>query len=256
MNGLWLRGGFPDSFQVDIDQSSINWREDFLRTCLERDIPALGPGIQAATLRRFRTMLAHPQGGLLNSAALAEGLGLTGQKIGRYLDLLVDLMLVRRLMPWHENAGKRLVKSPKVYVRDSGLVHALLGLGLLEGLLGHPVTSGSCEGFCFETLITAAPAGAQSYFYRSSDGAKLDLILRLPGRWFGRSRSRAPRCRSCRAAFTSRRRTSGLRVSCWSMPVRMRSRPARIPAPCSFARRSRCFGACSRQTSPRGRSLP
>ena len=110
-----------------------------------------------ATLRRFWTMLAHTQGGLLNAAALAEGLGVSGQTVGRYLDLLVDLMLVRRLMPWHQNAGKRLVKSPKVFVRDSGLVHALLGLGTLESLLGHPVVGGSWEGFCLEALIGAAP---------------------------------------------------------------------------------------------------
>lgn len=178
---LWLRGGFPDSFQAASDRASLTWREDFLRTYLERDIPALGPRIPAATLRRFWTMLAHTQGGLLNAAALAEGLGVSGQTIGRYLDLLVDLMLVRRLMPWHQNVGKRLVKSPKVYVRDSGLVHALLGLGALESLLGHPVTGGSWEGFCLESLIAAAPAGTEPYFYRTSAGAELDLILRLPG---------------------------------------------------------------------------
>ena len=180
-NDLWLRGGFPDSFQATNDRASLTWREDFLRTYLEHDIPTLGPRIPAATLRRFWTMLAHAQGGLLNAAALAEGLGVSGQTIGRYMDLLVDLMLVRRLQPWHENAGKRLVKSPKVYVRDSGLVHALLGLGTLEGLLGHPVTGGSWEGFCLETLIAAAPAGTEPYFYRTSAGAELDLILRLPG---------------------------------------------------------------------------
>lgn len=181
LNDLWLRGGFPDSFQATSDRASLTWREDFLRTYLERDIPALGPRIPAATLRRFWTMLAHAQGGLLNAAALAEGLGVSGQTIGRYMDLLVDLMLVRRLQPWHENAGKRLVKSPKVYVRDSGLVHALLGLGTLESLLGHPVTGGSWEGFCLEALIAAAPAGTEPYFYRTSAGAELDLILRLPG---------------------------------------------------------------------------
>ncbi|WP_284166130.1 ATP-binding protein [Frigidibacter sp. SD6-1] len=181
LNDLWLRGGFPDSFQAASDRASLTWREDFLRTYLERDIPALGPRIPVATLRRFWTMLAHAQGGLLNAAALAEGLGVSGQTIGRYMDLLVDLMLVRRLQPWHENAGKRLVKSPKVYVRDSGLVHALLGLGTLEALLGHPVTGGSWEGFCLETLIAAAPAGTEPYFYRTSAGAELDLILRLPG---------------------------------------------------------------------------
>lgn len=180
-NDLWLRGGFPDSFQAENDSASIGWREDFLRTYLERDIPALGPRIPATTLRRFWTMLAHAQGGLLNAAALAEGLGVSGQTVGRYLDLLVDLMLVRRLQPWHENVGKRLVKSPKVFVRDSGLVHALLGLGSMESLLGHPVVGGSWEGFCIETLIACAPAGTEPYFYRTAAGAELDLVLRLPG---------------------------------------------------------------------------
>lgn len=181
MNDLWLRGGFPDSFQADSDQNSLAWREDFLRTYLERDIPALGPRIPAATLRRFWTMLAHAQGGLLNASALAEGLGVSGQTVGRYLDLLVDLMLVRRLQPWHENAGKRVVKSPKVFVRDSGLVHALLGLGSIESVLGHPVVGGSWEGFVIETLIAAAPIGTEHFFYRTAAGAELDLVLRLPG---------------------------------------------------------------------------
>lgn len=181
INDLWLRGGFPDSFQADSDQYSLAWREDFLRTYLERDIPALGPRIPAATLRRFWTMLAHAQGGLLNASALAEGLGVSGQTVGRYLDLLVDLMLVRRLQPWHENAGKRVVKSPKVFVRDSGLVHALLGLGSIESVLGHPVVGGSWEGFAIETLIAAAPIGTEHFFYRTAAGAELDLVLRLPG---------------------------------------------------------------------------
>ena len=181
LNDLWLRGGFPDSFQADNDRESLTWREDFLRTYLERDIPALGPRIPAATLRRFWTMLAHAQGGLLNASALAEGLGVSGQTVGRYLDLLVDLMLVRRLQPWHENVGKRLVRSPKVFVRDSGLVHALLSLGSLESVLGHPVVGGSWEGFCIETLIAAAPRGTEPFFYRTAAGAELDLVLRLRG---------------------------------------------------------------------------
>ena len=159
----------------------MDWRLDFLRTYLERDIPALGPRIPAATLRRFWTMLAHVQGGLLNAAALAEGLGVSGQTIGRYLDLLADLMLVRRLQPWHENVGKRLVKSPKVYVRDSGVAHALLSIGTIEGLLGHPVVGGSWEGLCIEALLAAAPTGTEPFFYRTSAGAELDLVLRLPG---------------------------------------------------------------------------
>lgn len=181
MQALWLRGGFPDSLQARSDRASLTWREDFIRTYLERDIPALGPRIPATTLRRFWTMLAHVQGGLLNAAALAEGLGVSGQTVGRYLDLLVDLMLVRRLQPWHVNIGKRLVKSPKVYVRDSGLVHALLGLETPEALLGHPVVGGSWEGFCIENLISAAPPGSEPYFYRSSGGAELDLVLAMPG---------------------------------------------------------------------------
>ncbi|QDY70386.1 ATP-binding protein [Qingshengfaniella alkalisoli] len=180
LSDLWLRGGFPDSFQADSAQASMAWREDFLRTYLERDIPSLGPRIPATTLRRFWTMLAHAQGGLLNAAALAEGLGVSGQTIGRYLDLLVDLMLVRHLQPWHENVGKRLVKSPKVFVRDSGLVHALLGLGSMESLLGHPVVGGSWEGFCIENLVAAAPTGTEPYFYRTAAGAEIDLVLRLP----------------------------------------------------------------------------
>lgn len=181
LHDLWLRGGFPDSFQAASDRDSLTWRADFLRTYLERDIPALGPRIPATTLRRFWTMLAHAQGGLLNASALAEGLGVSGQTVGRYLDLLVDLMLVRRLQPWHENVGKRLVKSPKVFVRDSGLVHALLNLGTIEAVLGHPVAGGSWEGFCIETLIAAAPPGTEPFFYRTAAGAELDLVLRLPG---------------------------------------------------------------------------
>lgn len=177
---LWLRGGFPDSFLAGSDRESLTWREDFIRTYLERDIPSFGLRIPAETLRRFWTMLAHEQGGLLNAAKIAAGLGVSGQSVARYLDLLVDLMLVRRLPPWHANAGKRLVKSPKVYIRDAGLAHALLGLETTEALLGHPVVGGSWEGFCIENLIAAAPRGTEASFYRSSAGAEIDLILKLP----------------------------------------------------------------------------
>lgn len=177
---LWLRGGFPDSFLAASDRDSLTWREDFIRTYLERDIPSFGLRIPAETLRRFWTMLAHEQGGLLNAAKIAAGLGVSGQSVARYLDLLVDLMLVRRLPPWHANAGKRLVKSPKVYIRDAGLTHALLGLETTEALLGHPVVGGSWEGFCIENLIAAAPRGTEASFYRSSAGAEIDLILKLP----------------------------------------------------------------------------
>ncbi|MEM9844540.1 MAG: ATP-binding protein [Pseudomonadota bacterium] len=178
---LWLRGGFPDSFLAKTDRASLTWREDFIRTYLERDIPSFGLRIPAETLRRLWTMLAHEQGGLLNAAKLAGNLGVSGQSVARYLDLLVDLMLVRRLQPWHANAGKRLVKSPKVYIRDAGLAHALLGIESTEALLGHPVIGGSWEGYCIENLIAVAPRGAEASFYRSSAGAEIDLLLKLPG---------------------------------------------------------------------------
>ncbi|QPM92273.1 ATP-binding protein [Pseudooceanicola algae] len=178
---LWLRGGFPESFLAADDRASLRWREDFIRTYLERDIPAFGLRIPSETLRRFWTMLAHEQGGLLNAAKLAGNLGVSGQSVARYLDLLVDLMLVRRLPPWHANAGKRLVKSPKVFIRDAGLAHSLLGIGTQEALLGHPVVGGSWEGFCIENLIAAAPRGSEASFYRSAAGAEIDLLLKLPG---------------------------------------------------------------------------
>ena len=181
LSTLWLRGGFPASFLAKSDRASLTWREDFIRTYLERDIPSFGLRIPAETLRRFWTMLAHEQGGLINAAKLAGNLGVSGQSIARYLDLLVDLMLVRRLPSWHSNAGKRLVKSPKVYIRDAGLAHALLGIESTEALLGHPVIGGSWEGFCIENLIGAAPRGTEASFYRSSAGAEIDLLLKLPG---------------------------------------------------------------------------
>jgi len=180
MSALWLRGGFPDSFLAASDRASLTWREDFIRTYLERDIPSFGLRIPSETLRRFWTMLAHEQGGLLNAAKLAGNLGVSGQSVARYLDLLVDLMLVRRLPPWHSNAGKRLIKSPKVYIKDPGLCHALLGIETQEDLLGHPVVGGSWEGFCIENLIAAAPRGTEASFYRSSAGAEIDLVLKLP----------------------------------------------------------------------------
>lgn len=177
---LWLRGGFPDSFLAADEAASVEWREEFIGTYLERDIPLLGPRIPAETLRRFWTMLAHEQGTLLNAASVAGAIGVSGQTVGRYLDLMVDLLLVRRLQPWSKNAGKRLVRSPKVYVRDSGLVHALLGLRDLDAVLGHPVTGGSWEGFVIENLLAAAPSGTSACFYRTAVGAEIDLVLDLP----------------------------------------------------------------------------
>lgn len=179
---LWLRGGFPESLLAASDEASLRWRADFIRTYLERDVPQLGPRIPAETLRRFWTMLAHQQGGLLNAAALARALAVDGKTVAAYLDLLVDLLLVRRLAPWHGNVRKRLVKAPKIYVRDSGLAHALLGIGEREGLLAHPVAGASWEGLAIESLIAAAPEGTEPYFFRTSAGAEIDLLLKLPGR--------------------------------------------------------------------------
>jgi uncharacterized protein len=182
---LWQRGGFPDSFLARSDADSFDIRVDFVRTYLERDVPQLGPRIPAETLERLWTMLAHQQGGLLNASRLAAGLGLSVPTVIRYVDLLVDLLLVRRLTPVLANTGKRLVKSPKVYVRDSGLVHALLGIRAGDELLGHPVVGTSWEGFVIESLLAACPPRTEAGFYRTAAGAEIDLVLELPrsGRW-------------------------------------------------------------------------
>jgi predicted AAA+ superfamily ATPase len=180
LNALWARGGFPLSWLARDDAASLRWREAFIATYLERDIPALGPRIPATTLRRLWTMLAHGQGGLLNQSQLAASLAVSGQTVARYIDLLCDLMLVRRLPAWHGSVGKRLVRAPKVYVRDSGIVHALLGLVNLEAVLAHPVAGASWEGFVIEQLLAAAPQ-AEASFYRTSHGAEADLVLRFRG---------------------------------------------------------------------------
>ncbi|MFA5908514.1 MAG: ATP-binding protein [Vicinamibacterales bacterium] len=182
LDTLWVRGGFPSSFLADDDELSLKWRQDFIRTYLEREIPQFGPRIPAETLRRFWTMLAHNQSELLNAANLARGLGVDGKTVAAYLDLLVDLLLVRRLPAWHRNTGKRLVKSPKVFVRDTGIAHALLGLRNKEDVLGHPVAGQTWETLAIETLIAAAPEGTEASFYRTSAGAEIDLVLALPNR--------------------------------------------------------------------------
>jgi predicted AAA+ superfamily ATPase len=174
---LWVKGGFPPSFLAAGDEESLRWRTDFIRTYLERDIPQLGPRVPAETLRRLWTMLAHSQGGLLNASNLARGLGVSGVTVGHYLDLMVDLLLVRRLQPRLANVGKRLVRSPKVYVRDSGLVHALLGLVNKEAVLGHPIAGASWEGLVIENAIAVAGGRAEPSFYRTSSGAEVDLVL-------------------------------------------------------------------------------
>jgi predicted AAA+ superfamily ATPase len=173
---LWIRGGFPLSWLAKNDSESFRWREAFIATYLERDIPALGPRIPATSLRRLWTMLAHLQGSLLNYSQLSTALAISGQLVHRYVDILCDLMLLRRLAAWHGNVGKRLVKSPKVYVRDSGLVHALLGLTNYESVLSHPVAGLSWEGFVIEQIMSAAPSLDYS-FYRTAQGAEADLVI-------------------------------------------------------------------------------
>jgi uncharacterized protein len=181
-NTLWIRGGFPESYLASNNRNSLEWRKDFIRTYLERDVPLLGPRVPAETLERLWTMLAHEQASLLNASRLAASLMIAAQTATRYIDLFVDLLLIRRLRPFHSNVGKRLVKSPKVYVRDSGIVHALLNIADYNALAGHPVVGTSWEGFVIENLIAAAPARTVPGFYRTAAGAEIDLLLEIPGR--------------------------------------------------------------------------
>lgn len=181
LNRLWIQGGFPDSFLARNEMDSIKGRKNFIRTYLERDVPQFGPRIPAETLERLWTMLAHSQGTMLNASRLASGLSLTAPTVTKYIDLLVDLLLVRRLRPLHANIGKRLVKAPKVYVRDSGLLHALLGIGDYNTLSGHPVVGASWEGFVIENFLSVVPYRTLASYYRTSAGAEVDLVLEFPG---------------------------------------------------------------------------
>jgi len=182
MKNLWVRGGFPDSFLAGSDADSLTFRQSFIRTYLERDVPQFGRRIPAETLERLWTMLAHSLGTVLNASKLAAGLSISAPTVTSYIDLLVDLLLVRRLRPFHANVKKRLVKSPKIYVRDSGLVHALLGIEDHNALAGHPVVGMSWEGFVIENLLAVAPPRTLASYYRTSAGAEIDLLLELPGK--------------------------------------------------------------------------
>ena len=182
MTSLWVRGGFPDSFLAADDPDSMTFRRNFVRSYLERDVAQFGRRIPAETLERFWTMLAHGQGTLLNASKLAAGLSVSAPTVSSYIDLLVDLLLVRRLRPFHANVKKRLVKSPKIYVRDSGIVHALLGVEDHDALAGHPVVGASWEGFVIENLLAVAPPRTMASFYRTLAGAEIDLLLELPGK--------------------------------------------------------------------------
>jgi uncharacterized protein len=186
LQSLWLRGGFPSSHLAPDDEASYAWRQDFIRTFLQRDLPGMGVRVPAETMRRFWQMLAHLQGQLFNASQLGVSLGGASHSTAtRYLDVLADTMMVRRLPPHFVNLGKRLVKSPKVYLRDSGVLHALLGLASVQDLQGHPIAGASWEGFVVEQVVAALPVDAHLSFYRTAAGTELDLVIERGARKLG-----------------------------------------------------------------------
>ena len=179
---LWCRGGFPRSLLADTAKDSFQWRNAFIQTHLERDIPRLGIRIPATALRRFWMMLAHCHGQLWNGSKIAGSLGVSAPTVRRYLDILQDTFMLRQLQPFHSNIKKRLVKTPKVYLRDSGLLHALLGLEDHEALLGHPSAGASWEGWVIEQVLTIVPDTWATWFYRTGAKAEIDLVIQPGGR--------------------------------------------------------------------------
>lgn len=179
---LWSRGGFPESLLAADDEASLVWRRAFIRSYLERDVPMFAPRLPAETVGRLWTMLAHAQATPLNESRLAASLAVSAPAVGRYIDLLVDLLLVRRLRPWSGNVGKRLTRTPKTYIRDSGLVHALLDLETWHDIVGHPIAGASWEGFVIDNLIAVAGDRRTPYYYRTEDGAEVDLLFERGGR--------------------------------------------------------------------------
>lgn len=180
MDRHWLRGGYPDSFLAADEAASRQWREDFLISYVERYLPQLGISATPVLLRRLCSMVAHQQGATLNLSRMAVSLGIDGKTVRHYLDLLEGLYLVRSLPPWSRNAGKRLVKSPKVYWRDSGLLHSLAGIDDLEHLLGHPLCGHSWEGYCLEQIMSLLPKSVSCSHYRTHAGAEIDLVIETP----------------------------------------------------------------------------
>ncbi|MCC6405860.1 MAG: ATP-binding protein [Planctomycetes bacterium] len=180
LDRLWVRGGFPRSYLAPDDEQSFRWRGEFISTYLERDIPLLGPRLPAELMRRFWTLLAFGQGTQLNAARLASNLSISGQSVKRWLDVLTDLYMVRQLPVWTGATSRRLVKAPKVYVRDSGLVHRLTNLPDLDTLLGHPLCGESWEGFAIEQILVRVPDTWTASYYRTSAGAEIDLVLEGP----------------------------------------------------------------------------
>ncbi len=177
---LWLRGGFPESYLAAEDETAFDWLEDLIRTYLERDIPQMGFRIPAVRLRRLWTMLAHLQGETINYSKIASNLEMDSKSVAYYIEILTDLLLVRRLEPWHANVKKRLVKSPRFYVRNSGLQHRLLGIANYDALLSNPVLGKSWEGFVIESIHSVLPCQAETYYYRTAAGAEIDLVIKMP----------------------------------------------------------------------------
>ena len=180
IHNRWLRGGFPDSYLADDSDMAMDWLEDLIRTYLERDVPQMGFQIPAVRLRQLWTMLAHLQGEPVNYSKLAANLEIDGKTVRRYIDILTDLLLVRRLEPWHANVKKRLVKSPRYYIRDSGIHHRLLGIDHYDALLSNPVLGKSWEGFVVDNIHSVLPRRAETYFYRTAAGAEIDLVIKMP----------------------------------------------------------------------------
>jgi hypothetical protein len=201
---LWLRGGFPRSFLAGGDRESLRWRESFVRTFLERDLPSLGVNVPATTMRRFWTMVAHYHGGRWNAAEIGRSLGVSGPTVRRYLDTLTDALVVRQLAPWFENVGKRQVRSPKVFLGDTGLLHALLGLGTQPELLGHPKVGASWEGFAMaEVVRVLGVPWDRCYFWGTHQGAELDLLVIAGGRRLGFELKRTSAPRVTRSMFSA-----------------------------------------------------
>lgn len=182
LSSLWLKGGYPDSFLADSDDQSMEWRQAFIKTYLERDIPKLGIRVPSPQLKRFWMMIAHSHGQLWNASQISRSLGVSSPTVRHYLDILQETFILRQLQPFHINIRKRLIKSPKVYLRDSGLLHALMSLSSMDDLTSHPVISNSWEGFVIEQIFRLLPEGWDCYFYRTLAGAEIDLVLVRPRR--------------------------------------------------------------------------
>jgi len=180
LQNLWLRGGFPDSYLARDNDEAMDWLEDLIRTYLERDVAQMGFRVPATRLRRLWTMLAHLQGEPVNYSRLGGNLEIDSKTVSHYIDILTDLLLIRRLEPWFVNIKKRLIKSPRFYIRDSGIHHRLLGIGNHDALLSNPVLGKSWEGFVIENIHSVLPRRAEAYYYRTAAGAEIDLIIKMP----------------------------------------------------------------------------